>query len=58
MQGLNSLSQEYKEIIVLRDIEGLKYEEIAEILNIDLGTVKSRLNRARGALKQKLEGIL
>ncbi|MDD4955989.1 MAG: sigma-70 family RNA polymerase sigma factor, partial [Candidatus Omnitrophica bacterium] len=58
MEALSSLSQEHKEIIILKEIEGLKYEEIAEILNIDLGTVKSRLSRARSALKEKLKGIL
>ena len=42
-------------IVVLRDIEGLKYEEIATIVNIPMGTVKSRLWRARRALKAQLE---
>jgi RNA polymerase sigma-70 factor (ECF subfamily) len=41
-------------VIVLRDIEGFGYEEIAEILNINLGTVKSRLMRGRAHLKARL----
>lgn len=58
LNALEALKEEYKEIIVLKEIEGLKYEDIAEILGIDLGTVKSRLSRAREALKQNLEGVL
>ncbi len=58
IKALSSLSPEYKEIIVLKEIEGLKYEEIAEILSIGLGTVKSRLSRARSALKEKLKDVL
>jgi RNA polymerase sigma-70 factor, ECF subfamily len=41
--------------VVLRDIEGLSYEEIADVLEISLGTVKSRLIRGRDALKKRLE---
>ena len=41
--------------VVLRDIEGLSYEQIAEILQVSLGTVKSRLMRGRVALKKRLE---
>lgn len=48
------LSNDFKTVIVLRDIEGLSYLEMAEILNIEVGTVKSRLNRAREALKNEL----
>ncbi|MFH1767954.1 MAG: sigma-70 family RNA polymerase sigma factor [Candidatus Omnitrophota bacterium] len=58
LNAINSLNHDYKEAVILRDVEGLKYEEIAGILNIDLGTVKSRLSRARHILKEKLEGIL
>lgn len=49
-----SLSDDFKTVIILRDIEGLSYQEIAEILNLEIGTVKSRLNRARAALKKEL----
>jgi RNA polymerase sigma-70 factor, ECF subfamily len=55
---LRALTDDYREIIVLKDIEGLKYEEIAGILDVDIGTVKSRLSRARQALRVRLEKIL
>lgn len=47
-----------KEILLLRDIQELSYDEISSILNIPLGTVKSKLNRARLALKDRLKDIL
>ena len=53
--AVNKLDDDYKTIIVLRDIEGFSYSEIAEILSCNLGTVKSRLNRARKSLKDILE---
>lgn len=52
--ALNSLSYEFKEIILLCDIEGFSYEEISEILEVPIGTVRSRLFRARNELKDKL----
>jgi RNA polymerase sigma-70 factor (ECF subfamily) len=52
---LAQVAQPYRTAVVLRDIEGLSYEEIAEILQISLGTVKSRLMRGRFALKKRLE---
>lgn len=48
------LEPEYRIMIVLRDIHGYTYEEISKMLNINMGTVKSRLNRARNLLKDKL----
>jgi RNA polymerase sigma-70 factor (ECF subfamily) len=44
----------YRTAVVLRDIEGLSYEEMAHVLGVTLGTVKSRLMRGREALRQKL----
>lgn len=55
VQGLGEIKPDYKVIIVLRDIELHSYEEIAAILNLSLGTVKSRLSRARLALKKVLQ---
>ena len=51
------LPEVYREALILRDIEGLTYEEIAEILEIPGGTVRSRINRARLMLKDKLKGF-
>ena len=51
---LRRVPEPYRSTVILRDIEGLSYEEIAEILEISLGTVKSRLMRGREALKKRL----
>jgi RNA polymerase sigma-70 factor (ECF subfamily) len=53
-EGLQALSQELKEAIILRDLEGMAYQEIAELLGIPEGTVKSRINRARLELAKLL----
>lgn len=53
-EAINSLSREYREIIVYSDLQQLSYDEIAAILKCPTGTVKSRLNRARNALRKKL----
>jgi len=53
-QCLNNLSDDYRIILVMREIQEMSYEEIAEILGLSLGTVKSRLSRARNALKEKI----
>jgi RNA polymerase sigma-70 factor (ECF subfamily) len=50
------LPLEFREVIVLRDLEGLAYKEIAAVLSIPLGTVMSRLTRARARLAQRLSG--
>ena len=57
-RALNGLSFEHRVAVVLRDIEGLSYEEIAETLGLSLGTVKSRLWRARSEMRTKLESVL
>lgn len=53
-QALRALPEEYRAVLVLREMEGYTYEEIAGIMRCSLGTVKSRLNRARQALKEKI----
>jgi len=55
---LNALSEDHREVIVLRELEGLSYEEIAKALNIPRGTVESRLHRAREELRKKFKGYL
>lgn len=54
-RAIAGLCEEHREIIVLRDINRLSYAEIAQVLSIEEGTVKSRLNRARNSLKEILE---
>ena len=54
-KALMQLSEEQRRVIVLRDVEGLSYDEIAAVMGIAEGTVKSRINRARQALKKLLE---
>ncbi len=56
-RAIAELAPAEKEVVLLRDIEGFSYDEISEILAIPLGTVKSKLNRARLALKNRLEKI-
>ena len=58
LEGLNRLDEQQRSIVVLRDIEGMNYIEIAETLELELGTVKSRLSRARAALKDILMEML
>ncbi|MDF2520955.1 MAG: polymerase subunit sigma-24 [Clostridia bacterium] len=58
LKEINSLSEEYKTAIVLRDIQGFSYEEIANILCCSIGTVKSRINRGRNILKNRLKTAL
>ena len=54
LHALDTLSEEHKAAIILRDVKGMSYEEIAEILELSLGTVKSRINRARNQLKTEI----
>ena len=54
-EAISSLPEKFKSVIVLRDVEDLPYEEIAEALEIPIGTVRSRLHRARAILFEKLK---
>jgi RNA polymerase sigma-70 factor (ECF subfamily) len=56
-EALGSLDEHYRKAVELVDIEGLSYEDAAEVLEIPVNTVRSRLSRARNALKTKLERL-
>ncbi|MDQ6787244.1 MAG: sigma-70 family RNA polymerase sigma factor [Acidobacteriota bacterium] len=53
-RAIAALPEKYRAPVVLRDVEGKTYEEVAQILQLGLGTTKSRISRARGLLKEKL----
>jgi len=55
--AVEQLSEKFKIVIVLRDIQGLSYEDISEIINVPIGTVKSRINRARLQLQVELKHL-
>lgn len=57
-KALDSLPAEFKMVVTLRDVEGLSYEDITEITGLNLGTVKSRIARARKDLRNRLRGVL
>ena len=57
-RAITSLPEKYRTVIVLRDVEGKSYEEISAVLDLSDGTVKSRINRARNLLKEKLKDDL
>ncbi len=55
---LLQLEEPQRAVVVLRDIEGMDYAQIAEVLNIEIGTVRSRLSRARSSLRDILEAMI
>jgi RNA polymerase sigma-70 factor, ECF subfamily len=57
-KAIEALPEDQKAVVTLRDIEGLDYGEIAHITGLNMGTVKSRINRARLNLKEKLRSLL
>ena len=56
-KALLKVKETYREAVILRDIQGLSYEEISEILGMNEGTIKSRINRGRAQLQKLLKGI-
>ena len=56
-RAVGKLRPEYRTVILLRHVEGYAYEEIAEVLDIPLGTVKTYLHRARGELREHLTHV-
>jgi RNA polymerase sigma-70 factor (ECF subfamily) len=57
-KAIAALPEKYRVPIILRDVDGRSYEEIAQIMELGLGTTKSRINRGRGLLKEKLRNYL
>lgn len=57
-KAIGNLPQKFRQVIVLRDIQGFSYEEISSIIKVPLGTVKSRVNRARLKLQEDLDFLL
>lgn len=57
-EAIDALSEDLRQAIVLREIEGLSYEEIAQAMNCPVGTVRSRIFRAREAIAQRLRPVL
>ena len=57
-QALTEFSEEHRAILVLREMEGLCYDEIADVLDLPVGTVRSRLHRARSQMRDQLKEVL
>ena len=56
-KALMKVKEVYREVVILRDVQGMSYEEIAEITGLSIGTVKSRINRGRTQLQKLLKNI-
>jgi RNA polymerase sigma-70 factor, ECF subfamily len=56
--ALNALADDHRAVVVMKEFDGLRYEEIASILEVPVGTVRSRLHRARLDLRERLKGIV
>ncbi|MBM4360910.1 MAG: hypothetical protein FJ096_22650, partial [Deltaproteobacteria bacterium] len=53
-----TLDPEFRQLVILRDVEDLAYEEIADVTGLNVGTVKSRIHRGRAQLREKVERLL
>jgi RNA polymerase sigma-70 factor (ECF subfamily) len=58
LKALEELDEEFRVAVVLRDVEGMNYDQIAQVLEVPVGTVKSRLYRARSVLQRKLRDLI
>ena len=58
MKALGEIKQEYRVALILREIEELSYEEIAETLQVSIGTVKSRIARGREELRRRVKNLI
>lgn len=58
LEALEAMDEEFRAVVVLRDVEDMNYEQIASTLSLPVGTIKSRLHRARCMLKEKLSGMI
>ena len=56
-EAIQSLPDHFREVVILRDIQELSYEEVSSIVEVPLGTVKSRINRARLQLQEMLKEL-
>lgn len=56
-QAIRELPDDFRQVILLRDMEGVEYQEIADVLGLPVGTVKSRIYRARGLLAERLKDV-
>ena len=56
-KALNAISSKYREVVILSDVQELTYEEICAITGLNMGTVKSRLNRGRSQLQELLKDL-
>ena len=57
-EALFEMSEEFRTVLILKEMDGMSYEDIADVLNIPLGTVRSRIHRARVELREKLSTLL
>lgn len=56
--ALNELAPDHRAVVVMKEFDGMRYEEIASILDVPVGTVRSRLHRARSDLRERLKGMI